>query len=218
MSEKPHKNPPLAGVLLDKAIVEMEVPSFFERLTAVVQAEAGKRGLLNQGQMLPGGEDCAGMAGRIAADVVSGKRQWKNTDKTTFFHACTSTVRSVVGNWQERANHMFEWQQFEAACENWKDEDDGEIYKFPASTEPAPAQAAINVEAHEREESEIVELAGMVEANTIDARIIEALLDRPDICDRAEIIKLLGCPGEEYDAAIKRIKRVATKIKSKRKE
>jgi len=215
MSEKPPTRSPLQGDLLAKAITAMQVPSFFMRLASVVQAEANKRGLL-QGQILPGGEDCAGIAVRIASAICEGCRQWKNPEKTEFFSACCSAVRSVVGNWQGKACNFFEWTSFEAACENWEEEES--LGVFPASPEPTPHQSAISRESLEHEQGEILALLDMVESNTLDSRMVELLYDDPDIRNRAEIISLTGCSGREYDASIKRIQRLATKIKLQRSE
>lgn len=193
----------------------MQVPSFFNRLASIVQAEASKRGLL-KGQILPGGEDCAGIAVRIASAICEGRRQWKSPEETEFFSACCSAVRSVVDNWQAKLCNNFEWTTFEAACENWEEEES--LGVFPASPEPTPRQSAISKESLEHEQGEILALLDMVEPDTLDSRMVELLYDNPDIRNRAEILSLTGCSGPEYDASIKRIQRLAAKIKLQRNE
>jgi hypothetical protein len=213
MSESPPKRPPVTGERLETAVLEMRQPSFFKRLAAIVWAQAGSVGLL-RGNQLPGGKACDDIAAEIAEAVLQGRRQWK--DGKTFFGACESAVRSQVDNWKKKAQNAFEWNEVTAAVEDW--DESREVVQFPANPTASPDKHIVRDEAMVRREAELLELAGMVERDTLDEAIVTEMMEPGGASSRAEMVEKLKCTGDDYDAAIKRIKRHAQKIVIRRKE
>ncbi len=194
------------------AVEEMRIASFIPRLTAIIETQARKAGLL-RGRLLPGGKGADDLALEITVAVLRGQRQWK--EGKNFFEACTDSVRSTVDNWKNKAANMVEWRDFDAASEEWSESD--ELKRFPGSDAETPHETAIRLEAANRRDNELLELAGMVEPGTSDEKIVSELMDHEGAATRAAMVAKYGLTGEEYDAALKRIMRKAAKITANRK-
>jgi hypothetical protein len=158
---------------------------------------------------------CDDLAMDIVTAVLAGRRKW--LPDQSFYHACGSAIRSTISNWWEKASNIAEWSIVDAAVEEWT-EAEKSLTRFPAAEVDTPGIAVTTAEAATRFDAEVIELAGMVQSGSIDEKLVLELMEHTGCGSRREFIKKHGVSTSEYDAAMKRLNRLAAKIVIKRKD
>lgn len=214
MSVPTNEPNPLTGDDLETALSELNDPDFkfFDRLTAVVYHEARRRGLMD---ILPGAMCPDDIAVKVIDSILMGRRKWDRTINKSFFSVCEYNTRSILGHWCEKVDNTLELNQFDSGFEElaFGEDQPPRTTEFPSSDESTPSESIQATEITDSINDALLMLIDEFPQGSMECKILDIIFEDHDYCGRGEIISRLGCSGPEFDKAIKRIQRKASKQK-----
>ncbi len=201
---------PLAGPKLDIAIKAMESAGFLEKLTARIMKLAAAKGFYSpfdgDHTNLPGGKSVGDLAGDIVEKALDGTYTWDERKHPDFYRFCWSRAESILTNWLDKNRRMTSMSPIL---------EDGESDRMEVNA----VNSAVDV-------VDIYELIRFKSGGTLGDQLLEDFaLSLPDkspeqaivlaTYDDRECVSRAYCRGklslseEDFDAAMKRVRRAA---------
>lgn len=203
---EPDEKVPLTGAKLDAAIIAMETPGFIYRLTVRIMKIAAAKGFYNPFEDndvdLPGGESASGLAASIIEKALDGSYTWDDKKHPDFYKFCCSRAESILSNCLLKNKRLVTMSPLE-------DEEGEEITQNPVNQAPERRDIydVLRFKEGGRLGDQLLEDFALSLQHPQDQAIVMAIHDDRECISRAYCRGKLGLSEQDYDAAMKRIRR-----------
>jgi len=198
----------LSGAQSEAARIAMEKPSFLDKVTVQIMKLARQKGFYSpfeDDMDLPGGKSAADLAVDIVEKALDGSYTWNSEKEPDFYNFCVSRAESILSNWLSKNVKMKTTSPL--ASENPQT---GEMVEseFGSVSDPTDPYSILRDKDGGSLGDKFIEDLSLGLANdSHEQSIMMAVLDDRVCANRAYCMRKLNMAGNDYDAAVKRIRR-----------
>ncbi len=201
---------PLAGAKLDVAIKAMESIGFLDRLTLRIMKLAAAKGFFNPFDNddvdFPGGKSASDLAVDVVEKAMDGSYTWDEQKQPDFYRFCRSRAESILSNWLSKNRRM-------TTLSPVVEENESGEAEFNAVNSAVDGEDIYHVlrfkEGGTLGDQLLEDFALSLPDKTHEQAILLAVHDDRECIGRAYCRGKIGVSEQDYDAAMKRIRRAA---------